>query len=270
VIRIGDFARLAGVSIETLRHYDELGVLRPARVDGFTGYRYYAAEQLARLNRIVALKDLGFSLKQIEEVLDGITLERLSGMLDLARVQAERRLEEDQIRLARIASRLRQLELEEVMPNYDVIVKDLPPVLVAAKRVTVPTNDQVPQILGRAFDDAYALVKRTGAKEAGPCLAIWHQPAAVLANEVVEAAVQIDRTVKAAAGVEVYELTGGPAAAVIHTGPFPEMVHAHAVLLSWMDDNGYEPAGTYREIYHQDPGQDGHAVVEIQYPVVVR
>ena len=268
MIRIGDFARLSGVSVETLRHYDELGLLRPARVDEFTGYRYYTPDQLPRLNRILALKDPGFSLRQIDEVLDGITVERLSGMLTMARAQAEKQLEDDQARLARIGSRLRQLELEEDMPNYDVVLKDLPPVMVAACRVTVPTNDQVPQVLGKAFGDAYALVKRTGAKEAGPCIAVWHQPAAVLANEVVEAIVHIDRAVAPANGVEVYELAGGPAASTVHSGPFSEMVHAHVALLSWMGENGYESAGTYREVYHQDEQKGGDAVVEIQYPMV--
>ena len=271
MIRIGDFARLSAVSIETLRHYDELGLLKPERVDDSTGYRYYGAAQLARVNRILALKDLGFSLRQVGEVLDGLTAERLAGMLSLAQAQAEQAVADDQARLARIASRLRQLELEDDMPDYDVILKDLPPLLVASCKVTVPTNDDVPQVLGKAFDDAYALVKRTGAKEVGPCIAVWHQPAAVLTNEVVEAAVNIDREVAPANGVEVYELAGGPAASVVHNGPMTEMVPAHAVLLSWMDENGYEPAGTYREVYHETEHEGaGQSVVEIQYPVVRR
>jgi DNA-binding transcriptional MerR regulator len=60
VYRIGEFARIGGVSIRTLRHYDELGLLAPAWVDPETGYRSYEARQLKRLNRLVALKDLGF------------------------------------------------------------------------------------------------------------------------------------------------------------------------------------------------------------------
>jgi len=268
VIRIGDFARLSGVSVETLRHYDEVGLLIPARVDDFTGYRYYAPEQLARLNRILALKDLGFSLRQVEEVLEGMTVERLSGMLSLARLQTEKQIADDQVRLARITSRLRQLELEKDMPDYDVLLKNLPPLLVASRRVTVPTNDQVPAVLGKAYDDAYALVKRTGAKEVGPCLAVWHQPASVLENEVVEAIVQIDRAVPPSGGVEVYELPAVPAASTVHSGPFADMAHAHAALLSWIDENGFEPAGTYREVYHQGAAEGRDPVVEIQYPLV--
>lgn len=67
---IGDFARFGRVSVRMLRHYDEIGLLPPATVDPSTGYRSYVADQLARLNRIVALKDLGFTLQQVAEIVD--------------------------------------------------------------------------------------------------------------------------------------------------------------------------------------------------------
>jgi DNA-binding transcriptional MerR regulator len=70
MLSIGDFARHGRVSVRMLRYYDTLGLLRPARVDSASGYRFYAAGQLARLNRIVALKDLGFTLDQVRAMLD--------------------------------------------------------------------------------------------------------------------------------------------------------------------------------------------------------
>src|SRR5579859_171362 len=91
---IGEFARLGTVSVRTLRHYDEIGLLPPAKVDPATGYRGYSAEQLRLLNRIVALKELGLSLAQGRQLMDGITLEELQGMLMLRRAQLEQELEE--------------------------------------------------------------------------------------------------------------------------------------------------------------------------------
>ncbi len=70
MFKIGDFSRLSLVSVKALRYYDELGLLKPARVDEFTGYRYYSAGQLTRLNRILAMKDMGLSLEQIALLLD--------------------------------------------------------------------------------------------------------------------------------------------------------------------------------------------------------
>ena len=108
MLKIGDFARLCQLPVGTLRYYDDLGLLRPAHVDAGTGYRYYSVEQLPRLNRLLALKDLGFSLEQIARVLnDGVTPEQLRGMLMLARAEAEHRLHAEQDRLHRIEARLR-------------------------------------------------------------------------------------------------------------------------------------------------------------------
>ncbi|MFD6215421.1 MerR family transcriptional regulator, partial [Nocardia salmonicida] len=67
---IGDFARHGQVSVRMLRHYDAVGLLPPARVDAATGYRFYAAAQLARLNRLIALKELGFTLEQVGRMLE--------------------------------------------------------------------------------------------------------------------------------------------------------------------------------------------------------
>src|SRR5262245_4188558 len=69
MFRIGEFARFTRVSVKMLRHYDEVGLFQPAQVDPDTGYRYYTVDQLPRLNRIILLRDLGFGLDQIADVL---------------------------------------------------------------------------------------------------------------------------------------------------------------------------------------------------------
>jgi DNA-binding transcriptional MerR regulator len=152
MIKIGDFAHLSQVSVVTLRYYDEMDLLKPVKVDDFTGYRYYSAEQLSRLNRILALKDLGFSLEQIKLMFaDGLSIEQLRSMFTLQRREVKKRLAEEQERLLRIEARLRQIELEDKMPNYDVVIKTVPAMLIASRRVTIPTNDQVPNYLGTAY-----------------------------------------------------------------------------------------------------------------------
>src|SRR5678815_4301865 len=118
MIKIGDFARLSQVSVVTLRYYGEMDLLKPVKVDSFTGYRFYSTEQLPFLNRILALKDLGFSLEQIKLMLtDDLTLEQLRGMLKVQRNEVEKHVEDEQERLLRIEARLRQIELEDKMPK---------------------------------------------------------------------------------------------------------------------------------------------------------
>ena len=134
MMTIGAFARLGGVSIRAVRHYDDIGLLRPVSIDPSSGYRYYQARQLSRLHRIQALQDLGLSLQQIGPLLDGeLGVEQLQGMLALTRAQLSERVAEDQARLARVEQRLRYLELEDDM-SLDLVIKTIPPVRVAQIR----------------------------------------------------------------------------------------------------------------------------------------
>jgi DNA-binding transcriptional MerR regulator len=269
MIKIGEFARLGQVSVVTLRHYDELGLLNPARVDSFTGYRYYTVGQLPQLNRILALKDLGFSLEQIKSALiDGLTPDQLRGMLKLKRAEVEQRVAEEQERLTRIEVRLRQIELEDNMPNYDVVLKTVPAMLVASRRVTIPTNDQVPDYLGPAFTETYDYLKQHGVPDTGLCLTVWHTPADVYANEDAEAAVSIDRSLAGTDRVRVYELPPAQVASVVHHGNFEDFTQGHTALLKWIEANGYRITGPYREIYlKHDKRNLKDSTTEIQFPV---
>ena len=129
---IGDLAHLGRVSVRMLRHYDAIRLRRPARVDPVTGYRYYTAAQLARLNRVVAVKDLGFTLHQVQSMIDEkVEPGELRGMLRLRRAQLAELVAEDNARLARVDARLRMIETEGHMNTGDVVLKRIPAVRVA-------------------------------------------------------------------------------------------------------------------------------------------
>src|SRR5438046_710646 len=118
MLKISHFARIGRVSIKTLRYYDSVGLLKPARVDDLTGYRYYTSEQLPRLHHILALKDLGFSLQQIAEALRaGLAPGELQHLLCKKQAELEQRVREEQARLERVRARLRQIEQEGMRPG---------------------------------------------------------------------------------------------------------------------------------------------------------
>ena len=115
MFKIGEFSALTRVSVKTLRYYDELGLLRPIRIDPESGYRFYSASQLTRLHRILALKDLGFPLGRIAPALDqGVSADALRGMLMLRQVEQEERLRQEGERLARLKALLRLIDQEAV------------------------------------------------------------------------------------------------------------------------------------------------------------
>src|SRR6266849_2891268 len=99
VLKIGEFARVGQVSIATLRYYDQCGLLKPNALDPDTGYRYYSLDQLARLNRILALKDLGFPLEQVAHLLEkDLSLEQLRGMFIHKQAQTQQLIDTEQSR----------------------------------------------------------------------------------------------------------------------------------------------------------------------------
>ena len=65
--KIGDFSKKCGVSVKTLRYYDEINLFKPIDIDLFTGYRYYSDDQLDDIKVILMLKDTSFSLEEIKE-----------------------------------------------------------------------------------------------------------------------------------------------------------------------------------------------------------
>ncbi|MCJ7432534.1 MAG: MerR family transcriptional regulator, partial [Anaerolineales bacterium] len=172
MIRIGDFSKLSRVPIKTLRYYDEMGLLKPVHVDNFTGYRHYKYEQMTHLYRILALKDLGFSLEQIGQLLDdGLSAEQMRGMLILRRSEIRQRVQEEAERLERVEARLRQIEQEEDMSRYDVVVKHVEAFKVASVRGIVPTPPEQGGLWGE-LEGYLATTKRV--RPIGPCLSLYH------------------------------------------------------------------------------------------------
>lgn len=125
MFKISEFSRLSKVSLKTLRYYDQIGILKPRKVDHDTGYRYYSADQLLELNRILIYKDLGFTLPQITQLLqEDITLENIQGMFKLKRSEIQQIIDTEQAKLVRIEERMQLIEKEgQVETGQEIRVK---------------------------------------------------------------------------------------------------------------------------------------------------
>ncbi|HKY55163.1 MAG TPA: GyrI-like domain-containing protein [Anaerolineales bacterium] len=147
------------------------------------------------------------------------------------------------------------------MPDLNVVIKTVPAMLVAARRVSIPRNDRGPKHLDPAFTEAYDFVRTHGALDNGPRIALWHNSA--YGNEDAEAVVPIDRRLTGTDRVKVYELSGTKVASIIHFGNSDVFTKDHAALLEWINANGYKIVGPYREIYMKPD----RTITEIQFPV---
>ena len=241
--------------------------LRPL-IDPSTGYRLYRSKQLHRLNRILALKDLGLSLEQIKQTLtEELSIQQLQGMLKLRQAEEKQRLKETHERLNRIEVRLKQIEREMNMPDYDIVVKTLPLCLVASQHLIIPTNDEVPDYLKPAFKNVSTYIQSQNAKTTGACFTLWHTASDTYTNEEVEVIFPIDRPLESTEEINVYTLPEVQVASTIHQGNFDDFTGAHVALLAWIEDNGYRVSGPFREIYLAGDSESGESTTEVQFEV---
>ena len=149
MFKIGDFSRLSLVTVKTLRYYDEIGLLKPVMVDRFTGYRYYTADQLLKLNYIVALKNLGLSLNEVTRLANNdLTPAQMRDIFILRKADLEQRISDEQRRLEQVEKLLRQIEKEGTMTDYQVVVKKVEPQIIASIRDVLPTYGHLGQLYG--------------------------------------------------------------------------------------------------------------------------
>jgi len=239
-------------------------------------------EQLPRLNRILALKDLGFSLEQVSRVLsEDVPAEQLRGMLTLKQAEIERQLTEGRTRLMRVEARLKQIEEEGKPSPYEVVLKKTSRQTIASTRQVVPTLDDMPVYRCDLYDELYDSLERLRIEADGPEYALYHDVEFLDSDIDMEAAVVVGEAPEAASeGGDRPTFRELPPvaemASVVHRGSAWEIPRAIAALFGWIGANGYSTAGPYRELhlygrendlFRADPANVDSILLEIQVPV---
>jgi DNA-binding transcriptional MerR regulator len=255
LLPIGRFSRLCGLTIKALRHYDEIGLLRPAQVDASTGYRYYALDQLQQADLIASLRALDVPLEECSAILAENESQDVR-----ARLVAHRARVADKARqLQRMLARLDDLidAKAELLPApirlEKVELKDLEeqPTLTVRSRVARSDLDRtISKSINAVADHLQAL----GQRSAGPPFTICPD-----ADEQDMLDVEIGwptrERIRGSGEVESRALPAGRAAWAIHRGPYEALPGAYRALYEWIDAQGLEAVGDPREIYYTDPDE---------------
>ena len=273
MLTIGDFARHGRVSVRMLRHYDAIGLLRPAQVDKHSGYRFYRAAQLSRLNRIVALKDLGFTLQQVQVILDGdVSAEELRGMLRLRRAELESALAAAASGLAQVEARLRLIENEDSMPQEDVIIRQLPAIRLAELSGTAASfsPDDTSPLIGRLSGELCRRLDSAGIAPAGPRTIYFETPVDGECGIVVHVGLPVSAMVTEGRDFLVVSLPPAErAATIVHRGMTHGFLGTSQLLVRWVEAHGYRFDGHPREVTLGCSANPEECVAEVQAPVVM-
>lgn len=269
MLKIGDFSKLTRVSIRMLRHYDEIGVLKPMNVDDSTGYRFYSADQISLLNRILVLKEMGFSLAEIcglmEKEFDN---KQLVSLLENRKRQISEAIDKENEKLLRVENLIQFINKENEFMKYEVVLKDIPAYKVISLRSIIPTY----QAEGALWDELCMYMEKNSIKGNEPSYAIYYDDGYKESDVDVEITMCITENIVESDRVKMRNLEAvSEAATVIHKGPFDEVASAYHSLGVWLDANGYEICAPCRAIYHKGPWCEENPenfITEIQAPVV--
>lgn len=269
MLKIGEFSRLSRVSIRSLRRYDEAGLLAPASIDPFTGYRYYSERQLPTANRIRALRDMGFPLAAVREVLDCYddpgALERC---LLLQRAEAREVMEEAERRLRLLDTALERLRKDKDKMKYDVTIKTLPERQVASVRQIIPSYDRE----GDLWSIFCQETARMNIQDGDPvlCTAVFYDGEFKEQDVDVEIQKNVVGTYSDTEHVKFKTVPAVQVASATFRGSYDQITAANEAVATWVRDNGWSFDGLSFCIYHVSPHETRNPdefVTEVCYPV---
>lgn len=268
MLKIGEFSKLSRVSIRMLRHYDDMGLLKPVEVDLFTGYRYYAAEQLPLIGRITALKDMGFTLSDIAKMLEIYDdTETLGTYLEKRRQELAELSKETAYRMMLLNTAIERLRKELPM-NYDVSIKTIPERYAATVRMTIPHYEDEGLVWNVLCEETDPL----NIIPADSCLTAVSFPDDEFKEENVD--VMAWKTVKGTypdtAHVKFMTLPAVKVASCTFKGSYDLMTDCYAAVSAWVNENGYKNSGAIFNIYHISPHETQNPdefVTEVCFPV---
>lgn len=270
---IGEFSKMSGLSINTLRHYEVVGILKPEKTNEFTGYRYYSACQLVTVNKIMALKDVGFSLVEISKIF----MEHPSGssiisMLETKAVELEDALNNELERLMRLRINIFNIKNGGVPIMNEITIKRVEPILVTSTRKVIGKGEF--QAESKMWAEVNAFIMKNKLQQTIPCMSLYHNGTWEWdATETwdVEVAEPITKRVEGSDAVSVRELPlTEKMACIVHNGPLSTIGETYKAIVQWIAQNNYSISGPVREIYHvgewATPNEEEY-VTELQFPL---
>lgn len=261
--KIGLFSQMNRVTIKTLRHYDEVGLLSPAHVDNENGYRYYSSHQLPDLNQIICLRQIGMTLDEIARIQKGQSIEDI---LKCKRVELMEVIAKETMKLSQVEHYLSNGSFEK---DYHVVLKELPEVIAASVRTKIPNYEALFSIVPSMGME----MERLGCICAVPeyCFNIYHDggyKAEDIDVEICEAVTKMKQDTDNIAFKQIPRVE--TAACVIHKGPYEQFPKAYEAVVGWIEDNHFEMTDMPRESYIDgawNRESEEEWLTEIQFPV---
>lgn len=267
VFKIGDFSKLTRVSVRMLRYYDEAGLLKPAKIDDFTGYRFYSAKQIPEISLIISLRDMGFNVADILLFMQEKSESKREALLRLKGEEVKGNIRTEESRLEKIDSAINNMKKERVSMNYNVSLKALPSYKVISLRDMIPAYDAEGMLWERLGE--YVMAKNIPCKDMS--YATYHDEGMKEGQVDVEVVMSVDKLLQDEKGFVFKETEAvEQAACVLVPGAYSNLAGAYQFLAGWIEENGYSIEGNPRQVSIKGPWNEKNAedyLCEIQIPI---
>lgn len=269
MLKIGDFSKLSRITIRMLRYYDEIDLLKPAAVDEWTGYRYYDEAQLLIANKVQLLKNLGFGLTAIKEVLmhfdDYTEIEKLLKIRQSELMVQEAKLRE---RINYMDSVIKNLKQGGNFMNYVVNLKTIPELYVASVRKVISNY----MAEGELWSLLMPEIGKQKCKATAPCypMSVYHDKEFVESNADVEVRFAVEGKYRDTSEVKFKSIPAVNVASCIFKGGYEQITIVNEAIAKWANENSYEFNGAVFWIYHKSSYETAKLedyITEVCFPV---
>lgn len=269
MLKIGIFSKLSRISVRMLRYYDEAGLLVPAQVDEFTGYRYYSEEQLMAAERINALREMGFGVGAVGEILSAYhDPEAFAQFLRIRGEELRGELRAVQRRLLLLENTLQRVGKDRTTMEYSVTLKEIPSRKVASLRDIIADFSREGDLWRRMMEETAA--QKLQFADPSYSIAIFHDSEYKERDVDVEVQMAVKGTYTDTENVRFREVPSQTVAAATYRGSYEQIGAVNQAVVTWAADNGYQLEGPMFNIYHIGPAQTADPeqwVTEVCFPV---
>lgn len=257
---------MSKTTVKTLRYYDEIGILKPEGVDRFTSYRLYTTNQLLKLHQIQAYRQMGLTIENIKDILNGGKVETV---LFARKTELLDQIVRSQEQLSRIEFMLSGKQ-EDLIMSYQAIVKELPECIVYSKKLTVPDYNsyfKVIPAIGEQVTKQYPDLECSKPEYCFICYPEGEYKEKDINIEFCEAVTKMREDFDDIKFKKIEKVT---AVSVMHKGEYAGLGGAYAYVFKWIEENGYTVIDSPREnyidgIWNKDKEEDW--LTELQIPV---